>query len=147
MNFETSVRIARPIDEVFAFVSDPGNFPQWNSAVQAVRKTSEGERGVGSTYSMERELPSGRARNEFEIVACERPNEFVIRTTSGPTPFVYRYRLSSENRATVIRLDAQVELEGAAALLGPLARRAVKKGVDDNFAALKNVLEAQRSGR
>jgi hypothetical protein len=33
-------------------------------------------------------------------------------------------------------------LDGAAALLGPLARRAVKKGVDDNFATLKRILEA-----
>jgi carbon monoxide dehydrogenase subunit G len=142
VTFETSVRIGRPIDAVFAFVSDPETFPQWNSAVQAVRKTSKGERGVGSTYSMERELPSGRARNELEIVTWERPNAFAICTTSGPTPFVYRYRLSSENDLTVVHLDAEVELEGAAALLGPLARRAVKKGVDDNFATLKRILEA-----
>lgn len=142
MNFETTVRIARPIDDVFTFVSDPHNFPQWNSAVQAVRKTSETEPGAGATYTMERELPSGRAWNELEIVACERPNEFSIRTTSGPTPFVYRYRLSSENGVTVVHLDAKVELEGAVAMLGPLARRAVKKGVDDNFATLKQILEA-----
>ena len=146
MNFQTTARIARPIDEVFAFVSDPGNFPQWNSAVQAVHKTSEGERGVGSTYSMERQLPSGRARNELEIVACESPNEFAIRTTSGPTPFLYRYSLSTENGATVVQLDAHVELEGAPSLLGPLARRAVKKGVDDNFSTLKRILEAFYAG-
>jgi hypothetical protein len=44
-----------------------------------------------STYSMERELPSGRVRNELVIVAWERPSAFAIRTTSGPTPFVYRF--------------------------------------------------------
>ena len=38
-------------------------------------------------------------------------------------------------------LAAEVELEGPAALLGPLARRAVKKGVDDNFTTLKQILE------
>ena len=142
MNFETTVRIARSVDDVFAFVSDPDNFPQWNSAVQAVRKTSEAGPGVGATYMMERELPSGRARNQLEIVACERPIEFSIRTTSGPTPFVYRYRFTSEDDVTIVHLDAEVELEGAAALLGPLARRAVKNGVDDNFATLKQILEA-----
>jgi uncharacterized protein YndB with AHSA1/START domain len=40
ITFETEVRIARPIKEVFAYVSDPLNLPRWNSAVQAVRRTS-----------------------------------------------------------------------------------------------------------
>lgn len=34
IGFETSVRIERPIEEVFALVSDPLQFPLWNSAVR-----------------------------------------------------------------------------------------------------------------
>jgi uncharacterized protein YndB with AHSA1/START domain len=119
--FEADVRIDRRIEDVFAYVSDPLNFPRWNSAVEAVRKTSAGQNGVASTYSMERELPSGRAVNELEVVASERPREFAIRTTAGPTPFLYRYRFSAEDGDTVMRLEAEVELPGAAAL--PAAAR------------------------
>jgi uncharacterized protein YndB with AHSA1/START domain len=122
------VRIERPIDAVFDYVSDPQNFPRWNSAVRAVRKTSAGEGEAGSTYSMERDLPSGRAENDLEVVGHERPREFSIRTTSGSTPFLYRYTFSPEDGATIVRLDAEVELPVAVALVGPLARRAVKKG-------------------
>jgi uncharacterized protein YndB with AHSA1/START domain len=63
--FETDVRIARPLEEVFAYVSEPLNFPRWNSAVETVRQTSGGADGVPSTYVMERELPSGRAVNRL----------------------------------------------------------------------------------
>jgi len=50
IDFETGVRIERALEEVFAFVSDPLNFPRWNSAVRAVRKTSaDGDSGVGAT--------------------------------------------------------------------------------------------------
>jgi uncharacterized protein YndB with AHSA1/START domain len=139
--FETSVRIGRPIEEVFAFVSEPLNFPQWNSAVRAVRKMRGRDREVGSTYTMERELPSGGVQNELEVVSRMRPTEFAIRTTSGPTPFSYHYGFSAANGETVVRLDAVVELDGPAALLGPLAGRAVKRGVDSNFAELKRILE------
>jgi uncharacterized protein YndB with AHSA1/START domain len=142
--FETDVHVARPIEEVFAFVSNPLNFPLWNSAVRAVRKTSGGESGVASTYSMERDLPGGRAVNELEVVASDRPRAFAIRTTAGPTPFLYRYRFEAKNGETSMQLDAQVELPGAAALLPQLARRAIKKGVDDNLATLKQILEATR---
>jgi Polyketide cyclase / dehydrase and lipid transport len=140
--FETSVRISCPIDEVFAFVAEPLNFPRWNSAVRAVRHTGGEAGAVGSTYAMERDLPSGRAQNELEVFARGRPTEFGIRTTSGPTPFSYRYGFTAANGETVVRLDAAVELEGPAALLGPLAGRAVKRGVDSNFAELKRILEA-----
>ena len=144
ITFETDVRINRPIGDVFSYVSDPLNFPRWNSAVQAVRKTSAGEDGTGSTYVMERELPTGRAINELEVVASKRPTDFEIRATAGPTPFLYRYRFAADNDETVMQLNAEIELPGAAALLPQLARHAVKKGVDDNFATLKQILEATR---
>jgi uncharacterized protein YndB with AHSA1/START domain len=141
MEFETSVRIERAVDEVFDYVSDPHNFPRWNSAVRAVRLTS-GDGDRGSTYLMERELPSGRARNELEILDLDRPTEFAMQTTSGPTPFVYRYRFDSDGPTTVVHLAAEVELSGIAGALGPLGARVVRRGVDANFATLREILEA-----
>jgi hypothetical protein len=93
---------------------------------------------------MERALPSGRTINELEVVAREPPRNFAIHTTAGPTPFLYRYQLSEENGETVVKLDAEVELPAAASFLSQLARRLVKKGVDDNLATLKQILEADR---
>ncbi len=142
IKFETGVRIERPLEEVYAYVTDPGNFPRWNSAVQAVRKTSAGDdSGVGSTYVMERTLPTGRAVNGLEVVACERPTAFAIRTTSGPTPFLYRFRFAPDDRATVVRLQGEAELGGLGDLFAPLARRVLQRGVDDNLATLKTILE------
>jgi hypothetical protein len=127
--FETQVQIDRSIEEVFAYVSDPLNFPHWNSAVEAVGKTPAGDNGVSSTYVMARELPTGRAVNELEIVANKPPSELVIRAVAGPTPFLYRYRFAAANDVTVMQLNAEVELPGAAAFLPQLARRLIKKGV------------------
>ena len=123
INLKTSVRIARPIDEVFAYVSDPTRFPAWNSAVRSVRQTS------GTTYEMERDLPTGRAHNELEIVTRYPPAEFAIRTTSGPTPFLYRYRFSEEPAGTLIEFDAEIQLPR---LAGPL----IKRGIEANLATL-----------
>ena len=141
ITFETSVRVECPIEEVFAFVSDPLLFPRWNSAVQAVDDTSGVTGEVGSTYSMRRELPAGQVENELEVLVHERPSEFVIRTTSGPTPFLYRYRFASDGAGTVVHLGASVQLPGVAGMLGPLAARAVRRGVDANFTVLQRTLE------
>jgi uncharacterized protein YndB with AHSA1/START domain len=141
INFETGISIRRPIDEVFAYVSDPLNFPAWNSAVESVSPRSVGSDSVvGSAYSMERRLPSGRAENGLEITSHEPPSRFGIRTTSGPTPFSYDYRFSFEGGATLLQLAAEVALS-VPALIAPLARRAVRRGVDENLATLKAILE------
>ena len=142
ITFHTSVRIQRPIDEVFAFVSDPLNFPRWNSAVQTVHGTSGQSGGPGSTYSMQRQLPTGQVENELEILSREHPTKFSIRTTSGPTPFLYHYRFARDGADTVIHLDASVDLPGVTAVLGPLAARGVTRGVDSNLSALQHALEA-----
>ena len=142
--FEADVRIARRIDEVFSYVSDPLKFPRWNFAVESVRTTSRGADAVAPTYWMERQLPSGRAVNELEVVASESPREFTIRTITGPTPFFYRYRFSADNDETVVTLEAQVELPLGAGLLPQLARRLVKGGVNDNLHQLKLILEGAR---
>ena len=134
IDIQTSIRIARPADEVFALLSDPLRFPRWNSAVTEVH-------GSGTSFVMHRSLPTGPAENGLEIVECEAPTRFAIRTTSGPTPFLYRYSLTEAGGATVVALDASVELDGAFGRLGPLAGRAVKRGIDANLATLRNALE------
>ena len=107
----------------------------------AVRGPSGGTGEPGSTYSMQRELPSGQVENGLEVFVREQPTEFGIRTTSGPTPFVYDYRFASDGEDTIVHLDASVELAGVAGMLGPLAARAVRRGVDANFTALKRTRE------
>ena len=139
--FKSEVGIDRPVEEVFAYVSDPRNFPSWNSAVRDVHPSSAAADDPGSTYTMKRQLPTGVATNQLEVVAGKQPYEFAIRTTAGPTPFLYRYRFGVENGETIVRLDAQVELGGIAAVIPQVARVAVKRGVDDNLATLKLILE------
>ena len=146
--FETAVHVARPVDAVFAYVADPRHFPEWNSAVERVDAAPGPGSGVGARYVMHRRLPGGQAVNELEITAWEAPHAFAIRTTSGPTPFAYRYAFAPVDGGTDVRLDAEVALSGAAALAPPLAAHLVKRGVDANFAQLRRVLEgtARRSG-
>jgi uncharacterized membrane protein len=132
---ETQVEIQRPIDAVFDYVSDPLSFPAWNSAVQSVRPVR------AATYVMERNLPDGPAANEIEVIARAPQREFAFRTTSGPTPFDYRIRFTRTGEATLVELDVSASLGPVGDLLGPVARRTVKRGVDENLRSLKALLE------
>jgi uncharacterized protein YndB with AHSA1/START domain len=133
--FQTAVEIARPPADVFAYVADPRHFPEWNSAVTSVVQLD------GGRFRMERRLPTGPATNELEIAASRPPDELVVRTTSGPTPFSYRYVLTETGGGTLLTLHAEAKLDGALSLVGPLAAHAVRRGVDANFATLRRILE------
>jgi uncharacterized membrane protein len=127
-NFSANVSIDRPITEVFAYVADPRNFPAWNSAVERVAPADR------NRYVMHRQLPGGPAINDLAVTASDQPTLFEIRTTSGPTPFVYRYRFVPAAGGTLVTLDAHVELPG-------LLSRLLRRGVDANLATLRGILE------
>jgi uncharacterized protein YndB with AHSA1/START domain len=135
IGIQTSVRIARPRADVFSLLSDPLRFPLWNSAVTTVEDD-------GGGFVMHRSLPAGAAANGLEVIEREAPTRLTVRTTSGPTPFVYRYSLTDDAGGTVVALDASVELDGPFAVLAPVGGRLVKRGIDANLAALRDALES-----
>ena len=129
--FATSITITRPIDDVYARLADPAGFPAWNSAVERVQARGDGR------YVMHRRLPTGPAVNELEVIERNPPTAFAVRTTSGPTPFVYRYALEPTDGGTLVTLRAEADVPGPAVLV----KHAVKHGVDANLATLKAILE------
>jgi uncharacterized protein YndB with AHSA1/START domain len=133
-NFSTNVTIDRPVAEVFAYVAAPRNLPAWNSAVESVVPAGRHH------YVMRRRLPGGPATNDLAVTALDPPALFEIRTTSGPTPFVYRYRFEPAGGGTLVTLDAQVELPG-------LLARLLRRGVDANLATLRAILERSHHRR
>src|SRR5918996_6446067 len=118
IRFTATVPVARPVNDVFAYTADPRNFPDWNSAVESVVAASPLVTGTGMRYVMRRQLPGGEAINELEVIAHDSPSAFAIRTTSGPTPFAYRYRFEPADGGTRITLLAEVELTGVASIAG-----------------------------
>ena len=57
--FHNTVTIARPTDQVFAFLADFGNIPAWNYAIARTVQTSPGQPGVGAAYRQARTIPRG----------------------------------------------------------------------------------------
>lgn len=143
MTFQLSLDVAAPPTTVFDFIADFTSMPRWYSAVQRVERTSNIS-GVGPRYDVHRQLPGGTARNEVEITGYDRGREVTFTSLSGPTPFVYRFRVDPEGDATRLTLEGTISgagLTGPATLLGPLAERLFKHGMRDNLGALKEILE------
>src|SRR5213595_873493 len=81
--FENTVTIARPVEEVFTYLADAGNLPQWNYAIEQTQKISPRPVGVGTVYRQTRTIP-GRRQEDFEIVVFQRHGQLAVGGTFGP---------------------------------------------------------------
>ena len=72
----TSVEIERPVREVFAFVADQTNAPQWQTGLHEVRRLTDGPIGVGSEHEFVRTFAGRRFSSRNRFVAFE-PGRYV----------------------------------------------------------------------
>ena len=142
--FQNTVTIARPADEVFAFLADFGNIPAWNYAITRTVQTSPGQAGVGATYRQTRTVPR-RSEEGFEVTVFAPPSRLAVTGQIGPFNASSSYLL--EPAAGGTRLTNHVELEPSSALLrpfGPLVIPRVNAAVARNLGTLKQLLEGTR---
>ena len=141
---ETSVVINRPIDEVFAYVSNYENSLAWMTEVVEVKRTSEGPVGVGATYRDTVQFLGRRIENTNSEVTEYEPNrKFAIKTTSGPLPGAEEYTFDSVAGGTKVTRVTEAETGGFFRLAEPIIARMAQRLFEANSANLKELLEAQ----
>jgi hypothetical protein len=82
--------------------------------------------------------------NEVEVSEFREPSLIAFASRSGPTPFVYRYRVEPAGAGSRVTLEGSITgegLRGPAALVAPLAGKFFARGMGQNLKALKARLE------
>jgi carbon monoxide dehydrogenase subunit G len=138
--YEHSVEIGRPPEEVFAFLSEPGNYPQWQPSLVEIRPHRRGKLRVGSEATEIRRFLGREVETTWTCVEHEPARRSTIETDGGPVPFRGTFVLEPGSDGT--RFTWIVETRGAAARLGgPLVARATKRELEANARRLKEILE------
>jgi uncharacterized membrane protein len=140
LEFENTIHIDRPVDEVFAFLSDFENIPKWNYYVLEVRQLSKNPIGVGTTYHQIRKTDE----QDFRIIEFEPNHTVAVKTLPQASPsFERKFTLYAEGDTTRLRDEWKLDT-GRPAVLERLARRRVKSAVAENLAKLEELLEEDR---
>ncbi len=96
---EVSIHVERPVEEVFDFVSDPANMPQWVGYV-AEAESSSGEPRVGATFEIKYTYGRRVSDITMEVTEFERATRFAFKTVEGPYPIQAAYTLTPEGGGT-----------------------------------------------
>jgi uncharacterized membrane protein len=135
----SEILIDRGRDDVFAFLADPENDPQWRSGVLDVKHVSG--RGVGARYAQGVKGPGGRRiPADIEITEFDPGESIAFQTLTGPVRPRGRYLLSAAEGGTRVRFNLDADLRGFKRLMSSMVQRTMDNEVGQ-LDRLKRIIE------
>ena len=140
MKMSGSIEIRRPIEEVFAFMSNIEHEVQWRNLVE-VKVTSGLPLRLGSTYLYVANMMGRQMRIEGKITAFESNRGWSFETVSGPFPGKGNVALEPLHEGTKATLSGEGHLSGLLKLFEPIMRGMLSRQFDGELQNLKKLLE------
>lgn len=139
---EESIVVERPIEEVFAYLTDLERVPEWQTNVLFLQLQS-GSLRPGAQLVELRKFLGRKIESVVEVTEYDPPHRYTIKTQSGPIPFEISNVLSESGGGT--RIDAAVEGEPGRffGLIEWRVVKAVERELWNSLATLKDILEAR----
>ncbi len=127
--------IRRPVEEVFAFITDARNAPQWQtkSGLQRIQQIPEGPVGVGTRIIEVWKFMGREAEATSEVTEYE-PNTKYTRIAVGS---------GGPIKQGTTTFDIIVSASGLFAIAEPLLAANMKKSFETNLAEAKALLDGQ----
>jgi len=143
LKIEATTVIKRPVEEVFAVLSNLENNLKWDSVALEVKKTSEGPIDVGTTWRIVQKALGKRIEIEAEFTEYEPNRKTTLRGKSGPFQVEVRRTYEPVDGSTQVNfvLEAQ-QLGGFFKLAEPLLMSMMKRGIENDLATIKDLMEA-----
>ena len=133
------ILIDRPRGDVFAFLADPENDPQWRSGVLDLTHVSGS--GVGARYAQGVRGPGGRRiPADIEITEFDPGQSLAFQTLTGPVRPRGRYLLSAAEGGTRVRFNLDADLRGFKRLMSSMVQRTMDNEVGQ-LDRLKRIIE------
>ena len=143
MRIEESVEINRPVAEVYEYVANPENLPEWSGIALETRKDTPGPLLEGSTFTTAAKFLGRRIETPFEVTSHEFPRRHSHKSTGGPMPAEWTLTFEEVGGGTRYTQVMEGEPGHFFKLAGPLLERAGRRQFRADLENLKDLLEAQ----
>jgi len=142
IKIERTITIHRPVEEVFAYLSEVEHGPRYISGQREARKTSSGPMGIGTTFATSGKFLRGRTA--CEVTEYEPNRRFAWKATSGaPVATTWDFQPSGPSTRTTFTRVA--DAHGLFRLPQSLLQELANGRVDQDLATLKELLAVTRT--
>ncbi len=140
-----SIVIDRPVEEVFAYVTNVVNDPAWHTDVLEAQQTSAGPIGVGTVWHARFKPAMGISDGDMEVVTFEPNRLQVMKGDIGPMHPTLTYFLEPSDGGTTFTRHVQISVSGWMKIMSPMMGMMLPKQNKGFLANLKRVLEQRPS--
>lgn len=139
-----SIIIDRPREDVYGFMTDPGNATLWQTNVIAMEAAYEGEPVVGDRVRATSKVAGKRFDIVTEFTRIDRPKAYAFRTIESPFDFAITWTVEETGEGTKVTYHGEAaSLGGFFGKLGdPIVTRMHARDVRSNLQNLKDILES-----
>jgi len=139
---EASISVNKPVEEVFAFLSDPNNQTKLNNTLTEV--VVDGPVAVGTKFKLKGSVMGRDFETDNEIVALETNKTFGMKTFAAPpaSDVTNTYTFEKEGSGTKVTLAMDsVIMTGGVPGMEDMVKNQLKNGLESTMAAIKKALE------
>ena len=141
MQVETT--LARPREEVAAYLFDWRNDTEWIGGVVDARLVGNGAFGVGSQVARAAKFLGKRIEYVNEVVELDPARRLEMRSVKGPFPMRVTYDVDDAGAGTRVRLRNEGDASRAHRFAAPLLAFAVRRATQRDVDRLKRILESR----
>lgn len=144
----STIDINRPQDEVFAYVTDPSTFAEWQDGVVGGSMEAAATTVVGSKCVTTRRIGGAERESTSVLTKLEPPTSWAIHGIDGPIRAIVNVTVEPLDSSPQSRVTIAVDFEGhgIGKLLVPLVvRRQARSEMPANCRRLKQRIEARAS--
>ena len=136
------IHVRRPRDQVAAYMTDPGNDPEWIGGLREARLHGDGPLGEGSRVARVASFMGRRVEYVNEVTTLEPGRVLEMRSVKAPFPMHITYTFEDRDGGTVVRNHVQGG-GGLFSLGSPLFAPMVRRNVQQDLERMRDVLEAR----
>jgi uncharacterized protein YndB with AHSA1/START domain len=142
IDFTIETEIGRPVEEVFAYATDPAKLPTWQLNTVSAVPDGIGPVGLGTRIREVHSAPGGREVPSLVEVSEYEPNElFALHVLDGPLPLDARLTFEPNGSGTRMAFRVHGTPNGLLKIASPLMKRPLKRQFEAHCAELKRILE------
>jgi carbon monoxide dehydrogenase subunit G len=145
MATSTSIEVHRPAPEVFAYVTDPSRFSEWQNGVVDGHRRGDGPALVGDKCVNTRLIGFAKRQVTSEITCIDAPRTWSVRGIDGPIRAAVDVKVEplEDGKRSRVTITLDFTGHGIGKLIVPLViRPQAAKEMHTNMQQLKQRLEA-----
>ncbi|MFM7717920.1 MAG: SRPBCC family protein [Actinomycetota bacterium] len=132
--------VAKPLEEVFAFVGDFANSERWDPGVASAKKVGDGPIAIGTRYDLDVRFNERVLPMTYTVTAWDPPRRVVLEGRGPTVNATDEITFEAIPTGTRIRYMADLRLKGPLRILEPLMRRRFQQVADDAMAGMRSAL-------